>query len=327
MRQHYYIYSKHFNTKSDIYVIPVERIANISNEPDIFDYETWFAAQDTGGGTVIGPIPIGRDDDIGTTPGGGVIIIDDPINITDPAQRTEYANLNFNPYKKKLDSSPIIRYLYTGREMNIETNDYYYRMRMMDSSVGRFGSKDPILYLNLYRYVGNNPMRLRDPSGMYSVYPGPHKPHYTYTRSQIFVCWSCKYGFPNLFLSFAAVSGGQSGPGWDEAMGGPASIETSGGGGADNPDYMQDINKCDKQESNCNNCCGGETAGMGTEGHSSCISACISSANECKRSVDEKYGVENSRSSLNIPGLWGASGIGWNCWDNSSTETSMEVEQ
>ncbi|MCK4643483.1 RHS repeat-associated core domain-containing protein [bacterium] len=158
------IYSKHFNTKSDIYAIPVERIANISNEPDVFDYETWFAAQDTGGGTVIGPIPIGIGGDIGTTPGGGVI--DDPINITDPVQRTEYANLNFNPYKKKLENGPVIRYLYTGREMNIETGDYYYRMRMMDSSVGRFSSKDPILYLNLYRYVGNNPMRFRDRFGL-----------------------------------------------------------------------------------------------------------------------------------------------------------------
>lgn len=35
----------------------------------------------------------------------------------------------------------------------------------MDSSVGRFGSKDPILYLNLYRYVKNNPMRYRDITG------------------------------------------------------------------------------------------------------------------------------------------------------------------
>ena len=49
--------------------------------------------------------------------------------------------------------------------MNIETGDYYYRARMMDSSVGRFGSKDPIMYLNLYRYVGNNPMRFRDRFG------------------------------------------------------------------------------------------------------------------------------------------------------------------
>lgn len=37
----------------------------------------------------------------------------------------------------------------------------------MDSSVGRFNSKDPILYLNLYRYVANNPMHYFDPWGYF----------------------------------------------------------------------------------------------------------------------------------------------------------------
>ena len=36
----------------------------------------------------------------------------------------------------------------------------------MDSTTGRFTSKDPILYLNLYRYVKNNPMRYLDRFGL-----------------------------------------------------------------------------------------------------------------------------------------------------------------
>ena len=109
---------------------------------------------------VIGPIG-----DIGTTPGGGGVI-DDPINITDPAQRTEYANLNFNPYNKKLENESVIRYLYTGREMNIETNDYYYRWRVVDTSIGRFTSKDHIDVLNLYFYTDDDPMNYIDPLGL-----------------------------------------------------------------------------------------------------------------------------------------------------------------
>ena len=151
------IYSKHFNTKSDIYVIPVERIANISNEPDIFDYETWFASQSWQVGDPISPYG-----DMNTTGGS---------EITDPALRTLYANMNLNPYKESLDSSPVIRYLYTGREMNIETNDYYYRARMMDSSIGRFGSKDNFIFLNRYNYVQNEPLYWIDPSGDVFVIP------------------------------------------------------------------------------------------------------------------------------------------------------------
>ncbi len=42
----------------------------------------------------------------------------------------------------------------------------------MDSSVGRFGSKDPILYLNLYRYVSNNPCIFVDAMGLWTFQLG-----------------------------------------------------------------------------------------------------------------------------------------------------------
>ena len=148
------IYSKHFNTKSDVYAIPVERIANISNEPDIFDYSSWFASQSWQVGDPINPY--------------GEMNITGGSEITDPAQRTEYANMNFNPYKKKLENGPVIRYLYTGREYNMETGDYYYRMRMMDSSVGGFSGKDILACgrTSGYYYVANSPLAFKDSTGM-----------------------------------------------------------------------------------------------------------------------------------------------------------------
>ena len=73
--------------------------------------------------------------------------------------------MELTPYKG-LSSETIIRYLYTGREYNIETGDYYYRYRMMETGIGRFTSKDPIKYLNRYAYVDNKPLKYTDIFGL-----------------------------------------------------------------------------------------------------------------------------------------------------------------
>jgi RHS repeat-associated protein len=61
------------------------------------------------------------------------------------------------------------RYRYTGREFDGETGLYYYRARYYDAGVGRFIGQDPLGFdagdNNFYRYVGNNPIHLTDPSG------------------------------------------------------------------------------------------------------------------------------------------------------------------
>ncbi|MBN2653812.1 MAG: RHS repeat-associated core domain-containing protein [Nitrospirae bacterium] len=53
-------------------------------------------------------------------------------------------------------------YAFTGREYDQETGLYNYRARYYDVNTGRFVSKDPIGFsagdVNLYRYVGNNPV-------------------------------------------------------------------------------------------------------------------------------------------------------------------------
>ena len=66
-------------------------------------------------------------------------------------------------------SSNLTRYGYTGREWDADANLYYYRNRWYDPQMGRFISADPIGLnggINLYAYVGNNPTRYVDPSGL-----------------------------------------------------------------------------------------------------------------------------------------------------------------
>jgi RHS repeat-associated protein len=63
---------------------------------------------------------------------------------------------------------------YTGREWDSETGLYYYRARYYDPKIGRFISEDPIGFgggVNLYAYVGDNPVNRDDPSGL--LFPGP----------------------------------------------------------------------------------------------------------------------------------------------------------
>lgn len=58
---------------------------------------------------------------------------------------------------------------YTGREFDTETGLLYYRARYYDSSAGRFLNEDPMGFkagFNFYDYVGNNPIRYRDPLGL-----------------------------------------------------------------------------------------------------------------------------------------------------------------
>ncbi len=61
------------------------------------------------------------------------------------------------------------RFLFTGREFDGETGLYYYRARYYSPTLGRFLQRDPVGYgpdTNLYRYVGNDPLRWTDPMGL-----------------------------------------------------------------------------------------------------------------------------------------------------------------
>jgi RHS repeat-associated protein len=58
---------------------------------------------------------------------------------------------------------------FAGRRIDFETGLYYNRARYYSPTTGRFLSPDPLGYgggLNLYAYVGNDPVDFADPSGL-----------------------------------------------------------------------------------------------------------------------------------------------------------------
>jgi len=62
-------------------------------------------------------------------------------------------------------------YLFTARRYDDETGLYYYRARYYSPALGRFLQTDPVGYiagLNLYSYVGNNPIYWSDPYGLFN---------------------------------------------------------------------------------------------------------------------------------------------------------------
>ncbi len=69
---------------------------------------------------------------------------------------------------KSSTGSSANRLRYTGRELDADTQLYYYRARYYDPSIGRFISEDPLGFeagVNFYAYVNNNPIGSNDPSG------------------------------------------------------------------------------------------------------------------------------------------------------------------
>lgn len=69
------------------------------------------------------------------------------------------------------------RYGYTGRERDPLTSLLYYRARFYHPQLGRFTSEDPVGLkrgdINIYSYIGNNPISFSNPSGLWS--PKAHR--------------------------------------------------------------------------------------------------------------------------------------------------------
>ncbi|OFZ23381.1 MAG: hypothetical protein A2X94_13215 [Bdellovibrionales bacterium GWB1_55_8] len=78
-------------------------------------------------------------------------------------------NLNATAPEISASSAPVA-YGYTGRQLDPESQSYYYRARTYLPEVGRFAQPDPIGFeggdTNLYRYVLNDPLSFVDPDGL-----------------------------------------------------------------------------------------------------------------------------------------------------------------
>ena len=74
----------------------------------------------------------------------------------------------FEPFGTATSAGTVSLFGFTG-QLQINTGLYYYRARFYDSNSGRFLSEDPTGLnggdANLYRYSGNSPALVTDPSG------------------------------------------------------------------------------------------------------------------------------------------------------------------
>jgi RHS repeat-associated protein len=86
------------------------------------------------------------------------------------------SEVTYEPFGNTEISSPAPAYRFTGREHDEPLYLYYYRARYYHTDLQRFISEDPIEFegrdVNLYAYVGIDPLNSTDPLGLITM-PAP----------------------------------------------------------------------------------------------------------------------------------------------------------
>ena len=130
---------------------------------------------DSGGTTVARYTGVGIDDWISMDRGGSSYYylkdaLGSATGLTDTSENV-VATYQYDAFGiiKSETGSVVNPYKFTGREYDVESGLYYYRVRYYNPEVGRFLINDPnkeIRGVNSYSYVGNNPINYVDPLGL-----------------------------------------------------------------------------------------------------------------------------------------------------------------
>lgn len=140
-----------------------------------FLYDGWEVSQEQEGGSPSADLLIGLASDERLTRSGSTLLIDGLGSTVALARGTSVqTSYGYDAYgaSQATGAASSNPFQFTGRE-NDNTGLYNYRNRYYSPTWARFISEDPIGLnggdVNLYRYVGNNPAQLRDPSGNVAI--------------------------------------------------------------------------------------------------------------------------------------------------------------